>query len=65
MKNNRKIRVGQVRQVVSTCPANGSLYMITEAYQDGNADILYLTGVSEGESEWFESWELQSDIVVM
>lgn len=69
MKNNRKIRVGQVRQVNEPndqIEVNGCLYVITTAYEGNEEfDVVFLSGKWKGHADMFGVDSINCDIVVM
>lgn len=66
MKNNRKVEVGQVRQVnLATESSYGNLYYIKRVSEDGYVDIRFINGYREGEITSWHISSIQEDIVVM
>lgn len=66
MKNNRKIEVGQVRQVnLATESSYGDLYYIKGVYEDGYVNITFINGYREGDTTLWHISSIQEDIVVM
>ncbi|AUR84752.1 hypothetical protein NVP1063O_085 [Vibrio phage 1.063.O._10N.261.45.C7] len=69
MKNNRKIHVGQVRQVnepLDQIEVDGCLYVITRAYEGiEEFDIVFLSGKWKGQTDSFGVNSINCDIVVM
>ncbi len=75
MKNNRKIVVGQVRQIIQeeAEDLHKCLYYIKEVnreygdLEDGEAsyNCLFLTGKFKDQTEWYGEEEIQLDTVVM
>lgn len=75
MKNNRPIKVGQVREIneESLEYLHKSLYYVLRLdfpEEDLREDLvlvecLFLSGEQKGIKEWFDEKDLQQDIVVM
>tara|TARA_R110002012_G_scaffold185098_1_gene351683 strand:- start:275 stop:478 length:204 start_codon:yes stop_codon:yes gene_type:complete len=67
VKNNRKIEVGQVREVgeptINMC---GWLYVVTSLYFSSDQhECMWLSGECVGEKAYFTDAEVAEDIVVM
>lgn len=62
MKNNRKIKVGQVREII----AEKIQYVILLNPQDSNmTKVMILSGKEKGEIMYWRRLSLDEDIVVM
>jgi hypothetical protein len=69
MKNNRKIRVGQVRQVnepLDQIDIDECLYVITQDCDEyGELSIMFLSGKWKGQTDVFGLDSVNGDTVVM
>ena len=67
MKNNRKIEVGQVREVREpNTKLDGWLYVVTSFYFSSDQhECMWLSGECVGEKVYFMDTEVEEDIVIM